>query len=170
MRRRDRSLRLACQPEAPARVGLVRDGSFSRGSRCLDYGDPEHDNEHGNTMAPILRFFIPFVLAAMAGGCAAHPDPIIDTKGVDPQRLAEDWEECEAYTEEIAMAEGIGKGAAVGAAVGAATGAVSDRRDVGEAAGIGAIYGGTRSGLDADREKQKVFKNCMRGRGYRVLN
>jgi hypothetical protein len=68
------------------------------------------------------------------------------------------------------IAEGMGKGAAVGAAVGAATGAVSDRREVGEAAGIGAIYGGTRSGLDADREKQKVFKNCMRGRGYRVLN
>ena len=37
-------------------------------------------------------------------------------------------------------------------------------------AGYGAIYGGTRSGLDADREKQMVFKRCMRGRGYRVLN
>ena len=121
-------------------------------------------------MATTLRFLIPSLLAVLVGGCAAHPDPIIDTKGVDPQRLAQDWEECEAYTEEIVMAAGVGKGAAVGAAVGAATGAVSDRRDVGEAAGIGAIYGGTRSGLDADREKQKVFKNCMRGRGYRVLN
>ena len=121
-------------------------------------------------MANTLRLLIPFVLAAVAAGCAAHPDPIIDTKGVDPQRLAEDWDECEAYTEEIVMARGIGKGAAVGAAVGAATGAVGDHRDVGEAAGLGAIYGGTRSGLDADREKQKVFKNCLRGRGYRVLN
>ena len=110
------------------------------------------------------------VLAALIAGCAAHPDPIIDTTGVDPERLAEDWDECEAYTEEIMVAKGIGKGATVGAAVGAATGAVSSRRDVGEAAGVGAIYGGTRSGLDADREKQKVFKNCMRGRGYRVLN
>jgi outer membrane lipoprotein SlyB len=121
-------------------------------------------------MAKTLRMFIPFGLALIAAGCAAHPDPIIDTKGVDPQRLAEDWDECEAYTDEIVLAKGIGKGAAVGAAVGAATGAVSDHREVGEAAGIGAIYGGTRSGLDADREKQKVFKNCMRGRGYRVLN
>jgi outer membrane lipoprotein SlyB len=117
-----------------------------------------------------LRYFLTLVPAVLAVGCAAHPDPIIDTKGVDPQRLAEDWEECEAYTDEIVMAAGIGKGAAVGAAVGAATGAVSDRREVSEAAGVGAIYGGTRSGLDADREKQKVFKNCMRGRGYRVLN
>ena len=117
-----------------------------------------------------LRYLLILCPVALAAGCAAHPDPIIDTKGVDPQRLAEDWDECEAYTEEILMAAGIGKGAAVGAAVGAATGAVSDRREVGEAAGVGAIYGGTRSGLDADREKQKVFKNCMRGRGYRVLN
>jgi hypothetical protein len=121
-------------------------------------------------MPTSLRYFLTLLPVLMAAGCAAHPDPIIDTKGVDPERLAEDWDECEAYTEEILLAEGIGKGAAVGAAVGAATGAVSDRREIGEAAGIGAIYGGTRSGLDADREKQKVFKNCMRGRGYRVLN
>ena len=121
-------------------------------------------------MQATKRFLLPALAAVLAAGCAAHPDPIIDTKGVDPERLAEDWDECEAYTDEVLIAQGVGKGAAVGAAVGAATGAVSSRRDVGEAAGVGAIYGGTRSGLDADREKQKVFKNCMRGRGYRVLN
>jgi hypothetical protein len=110
------------------------------------------------------------LIAVAIAGCAAHPDPIIDTKGVDPERLAEDWSECEEYTEEIVMAKGVAKGAAAGAAVGAATGAVSDRGDVGEATGLGAIYGGARSGLDADREKQEVFKNCMRLRGYRVLN
>ena len=114
------------------------------------------------------------LIAVMAvvvlAGCAAHPDPIIDTKGVDPDMLAQDWDECEAFTQEIDVATGVGKGVAVGTAVGAATGAVSNRRDVDEAAGLGAIYGGTRSGLDADRQKQQVFKNCMRGRGYRVLN
>ena len=119
------------------------------------------------TIAAILATAL---IVAMVAGCAAHPDPIIDTKGVDPDRLAEDWDECEVYTEEIIIAQGVGKGAAVGAAVGAATGAVSNRREVDEAAGLGAIYGGTRSGLDADRQKQQVFKNCMRGRGYRVLN
>ena len=108
--------------------------------------------------------------AAIITGCAAHPDPIIDTKGVDPVRLAEDWDECEVYTEEIIIAQGVGKGAAVGAAVGAAAGAVSNRREIDEAAGLGALYGGTLSGLDADRQKQEVFKRCMRGRGYRVLN
>ena len=116
------------------------------------------------------RLIIALTATSIVAGCAANPDPIIDTKGVDPELLAEDWEECEAYTEEISVAQGVGKGAALGTAVGAATGAVSNRRDVDEAAGLGAIYGGTTSGLDADREKQQVFKNCMRGRGYRVLN
>jgi len=117
-----------------------------------------------------FNFLATLIAAVVMAGCAAHPDPIIDTKGVDPEMLAQDWEECEAYTEEIDISKGVAKGGALGGAVGAATGAVSNRREVDEAAGIGAIYGGTRSGLDADRQKQKVFKNCMRGRGYRVLN
>jgi hypothetical protein len=99
---------------------------------------------------------------------SAHPDPIVDTKGVDPERLAQDWEECEAYTEQILISQGVAKGGALGGVVGAAAGAVSGR--AGEGAAQGAIYGGTRSGLDADEEKQKVFKRCLRGRGYRVLN
>ncbi len=101
-------------------------------------------------------------------GCAAHPDPIIDTKGVDQEKLAQDWDDCEAYTEEIAIEKGVAKGAATGAVVGGMAGAIDG--DAGQGAGFGAIYGGTRSGLDADRQKQKVFKRCMRGRGYRVLN
>ena len=106
-------------------------------------------------------------MTALAG-CAAHPDPIVDMKGVDPERLAQDWDECEAYTEQILISQGVTKGSGVGAAVGAAAGAING--DVARGAANGALIGGTRSGLDADREKQKVFKRCLRGRGYRVLN
>jgi hypothetical protein len=101
-------------------------------------------------------------------GCAAHPDPIVDTKGVNPEALAKDWQECEAYTEEILISQGVVKGSATGAVVGAVGGAIDG--EAGKGAGYGAVYGGTRSGLDADREKQGVFKRCLRGRGYRVLN
>jgi len=107
-------------------------------------------------------------VAAVLGACAAHPDPIVDTKGVDPEKYAQDWDECEAYTEEILISQGVAKGAATGAAVGAVGGAINN--DVGRGAANGALWGGTRSGLDADREKQQVFKRCLRGRGYRVLN
>ena len=102
-------------------------------------------------------------------GCAAHPDPIVDMKGVDEQKLARDWAECESYTEQIQTSKGVARGSATGAAVGAAAGAIRGH-DAGESAGLGALYGGTRSGLMADREKQQVFKRCLRGRGYRVLN
>ncbi|MGI9248859.1 MAG: glycine zipper family protein [Woeseiaceae bacterium] len=107
-------------------------------------------------------------LALAISGCAAHPDPIVDTKGVDPEALAKDWQECEAYSEQIMVSKGVAKGGATGAVVGAVGGAIDG--DAGKGAGYGAVYGGTRSGLDADREKQNVFKRCLRGRGYRVLN
>ena len=64
-------------------------------------------------------------LAMQLAGCAAHPDPIIDTKGVDPDAMAQDWDECEAYTEEISIAKGTAKGAGLGAAIGAAVGSIS---------------------------------------------
>ena len=112
---------------------------------------------------------IPAALAlAVLGGCAAHPEPIVDMQGVDESRFARDWEECRGYSEQVVVGRGLAKGAATGAVVGAATGAISG--DVGQGAGYGAIYGGTRSGLEADREQQRVFKRCLSGRGYRVLN
>jgi hypothetical protein len=120
-------------------------------------------------MRAIVVLFV-IGLAGLAAGCAAHPDPIIDTKGEDPDAMAQDWEECEAYTEEISVAAGTAKGAGLGAAVGAAVGSIGSGGDIAEDAAYGAVYGGTRSGLDADRDKQEVFKRCMRGRGYRVLN
>ena len=117
------------------------------------------------------RVALIFVTAVLLAGCAAHPDPIIDRKGEDPQQLAQDWEECEAYTHEVQVSKGIAKGTVTGAAVGAVAGAIDgDSDDVHEGAALGGLYGATRSGLDADREKQMVFKRCMRGRGYRVLN
>jgi len=109
------------------------------------------------------------VLATLwVAGCAANPDPIVDTRGVDSNALARDWSECEAYTEQVVIAEGIAKGSATGAAVGAIGGAING--NVGQAAANGALYGGTVSGLDADREQSRVFKRCLQGRGYRVLN
>jgi len=115
-----------------------------------------------------LKVWILSGFAIAIAACAAHPDPIVDMKGVNPDFLAQDWEDCEGYTEQIAVVQGVAKGTGAGAGVGAIGGAING--DVGRSAANGALYGATRSGLDADREKQKVFKRCLRGRGYRVLN
>lgn len=110
------------------------------------------------------------ILAALiaVSGCAAHPDPIVDMKGVDPERFARDRDDCERYAEDVEIGAGVMKGGTLGAAVGAAAGAIHGNTARGAA--DGALYGGTRSGLDADRDRQQVFKRCLAGRGYRVLN
>lgn len=100
--------------------------------------------------------------------CSSHPDPIIDMQGVDQAALEDDWVDCETYSEEVIVAKGAAKGAAGGAVAGAAAGAISGNADSG--AGYGAVWGATRSSVVGAREKERVMKRCMRGRGYRVLN
>jgi hypothetical protein len=115
------------------------------------------------------RLSLTIALASvLIAGCASHPEPIIDMKGVNEATLQVDWNECESYSDQVVIGKGAAKGAAGGAAVGAAAGAIRGNADSG--AGYGAIWGATRSTLEGDREKQMVFKRCMRGRGYRVLN
>jgi outer membrane lipoprotein SlyB len=100
----------------------------------------------------------------LVGGCSSHPEPIIDMQGVDERALAADWVDCEEYSDEVIIA----KGAAGGAVAGAAAGAIGG--NVGSGAGYGAVWGATRSSSQGAREKERVFKRCLRGRGYRVLN
>ena len=55
----------------------------------------------------------------------------------------------------------------MGGLVGAALG---DSRTAQRAAGVGAVSGGARGAGATKQEKDVVVKNCMRNRGYRVLN
>ena len=107
-------------------------------------------------------------LAVILSGCAAHPDPIVDTRGVDMARYEQDLAECKTFAKQIRTEVGAAKGAASGAAVGAAAGAISG--NAADGAGYGAIAGGSKSAVLNERERQNVVKNCMAGRGYRVLN
>lgn len=101
--------------------------------------------------------------------CSGATGPIIDTKGVDMAAYRQDLAECETYAEQVSTGRAVGKGAAGGAAVGAAIGAIAGG-DAAKGAGIGAVSGGAQSARMSDREKANVVRNCLRGRGYRVLN
>ena len=107
-----------------------------------------------------LKLTITIFSACALLGCASHPEPIVDMKGVSQSKYKIDWKECKSYSEKIKIQEG--------STIGAATETI--RGDTEKNTGYGAIIGATRSGLNADKEKQAVFKRCLRGRGYRVLN
>jgi hypothetical protein len=115
-----------------------------------------------------MQYVLLILLITTIYGCAAHPEPIIDTQGVDMVRYEDDMEDCATYGQQIQIEQGVAKGAAAGAVVGTATGAISG--NAGSGAGYGAIFGAAESARLNDRQKQRVVKNCMRGRGYRVLN
>ncbi len=115
-----------------------------------------------------LKSAVAALLCAVLAGCASHPEPIVDMQGVDPLRFAQDRAECQSYSEQVKPAKGAAKGAAAGAVIGAASGAIGG--DAERGAGYGGVWGAGRSGLRGARERDAVWKRCLRGRGYRVLN
>ena len=117
----------------------------------------------------INKYYI-LLLAFALTGCASHK-VIIDREGVDMSKYDHDLAACQSYAEEVATGEEAGKGAVGGAVIGGAIGVIlGGRRGAETLAGVGAVSGAARGGGHADREKDQVVKNCLRGRGYKVLN
>ena len=109
-------------------------------------------------------------ICLVLGGCASK-QIVIDKKGVDMAHYEQDLAECQQYAEELATGTQVAKSAAGSAAVGAAVGAIlGDRRSAQKLAGVGAVTGAAHGGARASEEKVRVVKNCLRGRGYKVLN
>lgn len=109
---------------------------------------------------------LPLVLA-VSFGCASRK-PIIDTANVDMEQYERDLAECEEVATQVDTAGRAAESAAAGAAVGAAQGAIWGR--AGNSAASGAVTGGAGGLYAADHETARVIKNCMRQRGYVVLN
>lgn len=118
------------------------------------------------------------VAATVLGGCAQSHQPIVDTRGQDTARYQQDLFECRQYAERVSPAGnaaigGLG-GAAGGAALGAIAGAILPGFGAGTGAALGAatggvvgVAGGTARGVTS---QQQIINNCLRGRGYSVLN
>jgi hypothetical protein len=114
--------------------------------------------------------------ASVLAACAGHT-PVIDhrTSNKTTAEYERDLAECQSYAEERGFvgdtAIGTLGGAAVGAALGAATGAVFGSPGTGAALGaaVGGIGGGAGMGSNAAMEQKRIINNCMRNRGYDVL-
>lgn len=108
--------------------------------------------------------------ALLLGACASR-GPIIDTQGVDMARYDQDLAQCETYAAQVNTGAEAGKSAVGGAALGAVLGAIiGNSSTVARGAGVGGVLGGARGAARGEGEKEQVVKNCLRGRGYRVLN
>lgn len=117
-----------------------------------------------------MKLYSFLLLGLLLAGCASHK-VIIDKEGVDMAKYEQDLAACRAYAEEVPAGEEAGKGALGGAVVGGAVGAIlGGRRGAETLAGVGAVTGAARGGAHGEREKEQVVKNCLLGRGYRVLN
>jgi hypothetical protein len=105
-------------------------------------------------------------------GCTTTKEIIIDEKGVDMARYRQDLAECEAYAEQVRTGEKVAKGAASGAVIGGAIGAITggSRDSAARGAGVGAVSGAAKGASRGEQEAVRVVKQCLRGRGYRVLN
>jgi outer membrane lipoprotein SlyB len=114
-----------------------------------------------------------FVFLALALGIAAcaNNNVIVDTKGADMTRYEQDRRECEAYAGQVSTGQQAAKSGGFGAVVGAAVGAIfGNSTSVVRGAGTGAVLGGAQGAVKGEGEKEQVLRNCLSGRGYRVLN
>jgi len=119
------------------------------------------------TMLRKIRFCVVLAMTAFLGAACASK-PIIDSYNVDMVQYEKDLADCELIAEQVESGKMTAKSAAFGAGVGAAYGVIDG--DIGHSAATGAVAGGSGGMLKADNEKAKVTKNCLRHRGYAVLN
>ncbi|MBC6417233.1 MAG: hypothetical protein GDA47_05440 [Rhodospirillales bacterium] len=121
-----------------------------------------------------------FLAVALVAGCADTYDPVVDFKVSNNTSEAYDQNlrECRALAKqgssaaEDAAVGGLG-GAALGAAVGAISGAIlGSGAGTGAAAGaaIGGATGAAGGAITGVSDEQSVIRNCLRGRGYAVLD
>lgn len=119
---------------------------------------------------------ITLMAATLLASCASVEDltgnnPIIDEQGVNLAQYDTDLAQCQVYADQVAIAQKAGAGVVSGAVVGGVFGAVvGNSNTAAKGAGIGAVGGGARGVGEGLRERERVIKRCLIGRGYRVLN
>jgi uncharacterized lipoprotein NlpE involved in copper resistance len=114
------------------------------------------------------------ILAALAvtlalSGCANVSEyrPMIDVKGVDGAKYEQDLSECRAYAQRINPQSEAIIGAVIGALL--VAGSVALALDSGDYLGVGAFAGAAKGGGNAVAAQRKAVHQCLRGRGYSVL-
>ena len=118
-----------------------------------------------------IQLFGAILLGSMLiAGCASKTSkPVIDPEGVDMAQYESDLAKCEQVAEQVEQK--AGNEAVNSAVVWGAIGAIfGDSEGAAKGAAAGAVSGGAGGMQDTNMERSKVVKNCLRSRGYNVLN
>ena len=133
----------------------------------------------------LTRIRLPIVLLMWATTGSAFANVVVDMSQVaDYTQYQTDLQQCEGLAVQnqpnAPQRESVAGTAVKGAAVGAAAGAVSGgsgSKTAKKGAGAGVILAAGRNSRErreasanATAQKDQIVKNCMRGRGYNVLN
>ena len=110
-------------------------------------------------------------------GCQTYT-PVVDPASVrNDDKYYRDQAECRAIAQQGApnwknTAKDTVVGGAVGTGAGALIGTIAVNTVSGLAYGavIGGLAGGAKGVYDSEKGYEQIYKNCMRGRGYNVLN
>lgn len=112
-------------------------------------------------------------LCLLATACTHAP--IVDMQGRDQTKYAADLSECQSYAEQVQPVQETALDTLIGGVIGAAFGAAVGAA-VGDPVGgttLGAsLFGGAGffTGANDSRKRQEnVVRNCLQGRGWRVL-
>jgi len=125
-----------------------------------------------------VKKFVALAAAFAVAGCASGYRPVIDpyTSKAPQGYYDHDLAYCQNLADQVPTGNEAASNALGGAALGAIAGGIigSFSGDFGKGlaagAGIGAATGAARGTVSAEQEKRRVIDNCMRARGYNVLN
>ena len=110
------------------------------------------------------------LLASACAQSGANYQPVIDGP-VGPNYSADLYACQQLAASQGALGAETGQNVIAGAGAAAAGTAIVNNRgsNVRDAAAVGAIAGLAGSALQQERNKETIIKNCMRGRGYKVV-
>jgi len=133
----------------------------------------------------LTRNFLPTLIFGVAMATSALANVVVDMSQIeDYTQYQTDLQQCEGLAvqnqPDAPQRESVAGTAVKGAAVGAAAGAISGgsgSKAAKKGAGAGVIVAAGRNSRErrdasanAAEQKNQIVKNCLRGRGYNVLN
>lgn len=109
------------------------------------------------------------LIACIISGCATYR-PIVDMAGVDQSQYERDIIECQGYAGGVDPAGQAIGGALIGGIFASLLGAALCGRDCARTgAAVGVVQGAGAGAAESTLGQVGVIKNCMSGRGYKVL-